>query len=61
MMIVKFLYADNGRMYQAISSMLCNSTKLTEAEITSVFIGVEKNKTISLRRRSNANGSNGSA
>ena len=46
-------------MYQAISSLLRNSTKLTEAEITSVIIGVDENEAISMKRKSNVNNRNG--
>ncbi|MGB7633072.1 MAG: hypothetical protein WBL68_05055 [Nitrososphaeraceae archaeon] len=42
-------------MYQAIPSLLRNSSKLTEAEITSVIIGVDENEAISMRRKSNVN------
>ena len=46
-------------MYQAIPSLLRNSTRLTEAEITSVIIGVNENEAISMRRKSNVNNGNG--
>jgi hypothetical protein len=46
-------------MYQAIPSLLRNSTKLTEAEITRVIIGVDENEAISMRRKSNVNNRNG--
>ena len=46
-------------MYQAISSLLRNSTKLMEAEITSVIVGVDENEAISIRRKSNVNNRNG--
>lgn len=45
-------------MYQAIPSLLRNSTRLTEAEITSVIIGVNENEAISMRRKSNVNNRN---
>ena len=46
-------------MYQAIPSLVRNSTKLTEAEIISVIIGVNENEVISMRRKSNVNNGNG--
>ena len=46
-------------MYQAIFSLLRNSTKLTEAEITSVIIGVDENEAISMKWKSNVNNRNG--
>jgi hypothetical protein len=46
-------------MYQAISSLLRNSTKFMEAEITSVIVGVDENEAISIRRKSNVNNRNG--
>ena len=45
-------------MYQAIPSLVRNSTKLTEAEIISVIIGVNENEVISMRRKSNVNNRN---
>jgi hypothetical protein len=46
-------------MYQAISSWLRNPTKLMEAEITSVIVGVDENEAISMRRKSNVINRNG--
>lgn len=43
---------------ECIKQPLRNSTRLTEAEITSVIIGVNENEAISMRRKSNVNNRN---